>query len=296
MFGYVRPSLARLTEEERRQYNALYCGLCHLLGQRYGPACRMILNFDFTFLAALLSGPVSCRKKRCISSPLRGKPAAEPNGALETAADCSVLLTYYKLLDEVGDSSFPKRQGCRSAAAALRPAFRKAAALRPELDRHIRRQLQDLGELERQRCPELDRPADAFACLLQGIAEEAGDPVQRRVLSHLLYHLGRWIYLVDALDDRKKDTKTGNYNPILLRFSLKDGTLTEEARRRVVASLDGSIRQMAAAFELWDFGMWNPVIQATVYEGLYCVGSAVLEGTFHAGSRRKPSSGKKEQI
>ena len=38
MFGYVRPSLARLTEEERRQYNALYCGLCHLLGQRYGPA------------------------------------------------------------------------------------------------------------------------------------------------------------------------------------------------------------------------------------------------------------------
>ena len=40
---------------------------------------------------------------------------------------------------------------------------------------------------------------------------------------------------------------------------------------------------MAAAYELWDFGVWSPIIRATVYEGLFLVGRAVLEGTFQAG-------------
>ena len=40
---------------------------------------------------------------------------------------------------------------------------------------------------------------------------------------------------------------------------------------------------MAAAYELWDFGVWSPIIRAVVYEGLFLVGRAVLEGTFQAG-------------
>ena len=57
----------------------------------------------------------------------------------------------------------------------------------------------------------------------------------------------------------------------------------QEAREALVLSLDHSIRRMAAAYELWDFGVWSPIIQSTVYEGLFCVGKAVLEGTFQAG-------------
>ena len=55
MFGYVRPSDRRLTEEERETFRAAYCGLCHALGASYGPAGRMILNYDLTFLAMVLS-------------------------------------------------------------------------------------------------------------------------------------------------------------------------------------------------------------------------------------------------
>ena len=50
------------------------------------------------------------------------------------------------------------------------------------------------------------------------------------------------------------------------------------------------------AYELWDFGMWSPIIRSTVYEGLYCVGNAVLEGTFHAAGSRRGSRGQKEQL
>ena len=54
MFGYVRPSVSRLTEEDRKRFGGVYCGLCRALGERYGPAAKMILNYDFTFLAILL--------------------------------------------------------------------------------------------------------------------------------------------------------------------------------------------------------------------------------------------------
>ena len=62
------------------------------------------------------------------------------------------------------------------------------------------------------------------------------------------------------------------------------------------ATMDQSVRQMAAAYELWDFGMWSPIIRSTVYEGLYCVGNAVLEGTFRTAESRRGLCGKKEQV
>ena len=44
MFGYVRPSLSRLSEEDKRRFHAVYCGLCRALEARCGPAARFMLN------------------------------------------------------------------------------------------------------------------------------------------------------------------------------------------------------------------------------------------------------------
>ena len=74
-------------------------------------------------------------------------------------------------------------------------------------------------------------------------------------------------------------------NPLPLRYALPGDTLTDTARQELAQTLDGSIRAMAAAFELWDFGDYGPVIESTVYEGLYAVGTSVLEGTFRRETR-----------
>ena len=102
---------------------------------------------------------------------------------------------------------------------------------------------------------------------------------------------------MDAADDLAEDHATGSYNPLLYRFGLERGELTEEARESLVVSLDHSIRLMAAAYELWDFGVWSPIIRATVYEGLFGVGKAVLEGTFQASDMAPHVAGRnKEQL
>lgn len=283
MFGYVRPPLEILPQEEADRFRRAYCGLCHTLGERYGPAARMILNYDFTYLAILLSDPeeaAPCRR-RCVSSPVRLRAYQPATAALELAADESVILAYWQLRDGVEDHGLWKGLGYRVSAAALRGGYRKAAAARPEFDGRVREQLAALSRLEGECCPSMDQAADTFAQLLAAAAAGVEDPVRRRVLEQMLYHLGRWVYLIDAADDLQKDAVSGNYNPVALRYGLRDGKWDEESRRAFARTLDHSIHMIATAFELWDFGVWRPLLESTVYTGLFAVGRAVLEGTFH---------------
>ena len=289
MFGYVRPSPQRLNEEQQERFSAAYCGLCHALGCRYGLAGRMILNYDLTFLAILLDDDRNCGtcRKRCVAHPFRKRLCACGNAAMDTAADYSVILSWWQLRDGVADHGFWKGLKYRFGSWLLCRAYRKARGVRPAFDERTSRQLRELASLERENCPSIDRVADTFARLLSGAAEEVSDPVRRRVLEQMLYHLGRWIYLTDAADDLEKDRRSGNYNPLSLRFSLQEGKLTEESRQELAATMDRSVEQMAAAFELADFGQWTEIVQSIVYEGLYAVGNAVLSGTFRKRSKRE---------
>ena len=288
MFGYVRPP-QDLPEEERRRFGRVYCGLCHALGERYGPAARFILNYDFTFLAILLSDPEEgpVHHGRCAAHPVHGRDRLETTPALALAADESVILAYWQLRDGVEDHDWLHGLKYRGVSALLEPAYRRAAQARPDFDGSTRRQLALLAELEREGCPSMDRAADTFAVLLRGAAGEVQEPVRRRVLEQLLYHLGRWVYLVDGADDLKRDAASGSYNPVALRYGLTQGLWTEESRRSFAATLDHSIHMMATAFELWDFGVWTPVLERTLYSGLFQVGKAVLDGTFRTGRSKK---------
>ena len=282
MFGYVRPPLADLPQEEAERFRRIYCGLCHTLGKRYGPAARFILNYDLTYLAIFLSETAeeATRQGRCIVSPFQKRDYLPQSDALALAADESVILAYWQLRDGVEDHDLLHGAKYRAGTAALHRAYRRAAKLRPAFDQVAREQLRTLSRLEQEKCPSIDQPADAFARLLSGAAEEIEDPVRRRVLEQLLYHLGRWVYLIDAADDLKKDIRSGNYNPVALRYGLDDGEWTADARREFTTTLDHSIHMMTTAFELWDFGVWTPILETTLYTGLFRVGKAVLDGTY----------------
>ena len=199
---------------------------------------------------------------------------------MELAADESVILAYWQLRDGAEDHTWAAGLKYRGGAQLLEGAYRKAAAFRPEFDAAVRRQLRLLHELETAEDPSMDRAADTFAVLLSGASAEIEDPTRRRILEQILYHLGRWVYLIDAADDLKRDGESGNYNPVALRYGLKNGVWTPESRRDFALTLDHSIHRMAAAFELWDFGVWTAVLESTFYAGLFRVGHAVLDGTF----------------
>ena len=95
----------------------------------------------------------------------------------------------------------------------------------------------------------------------------------------LLYHVGRFIYLVDALDDLPGDCKRGSYNPAL-RFSLQDGALTPADRAQLLATIHASIGMVSAALELLEVNSGGALLHNIIYEGLPGVLQAVDAGKF----------------
>lgn len=284
MFGYVKPPLSALNEEDQEQFRQVYCGLCHTLSHRCGFAARFILNYDFTFLAILLSTGEKPANgcSRCVANPLKKRKYCEETAALALAADESVILAYWQLQDGIADHGFWKGIRYRMGSWALHRSYRKAAAQRPAFDSATRAQLKLLAQLEQECCASLDQPADAFAQLLAAAADEVEGEDHRRILRQMLYHLGRWIYLIDAADDLKHDAESGNYNPLVYRFGLADGQWTAESRQAFMQTIDHSVRLLATAYELWDFGCWTPILESTIYQGLFQVGKAVLSGTYRS--------------
>ena len=282
MFGYVRPLRQELKCKDFDLYRATYCGLCRCMRRRYGLVAPLFLNFDFTFLTLLLWQPedtfVPCRG-RCHANPLVEKPMCPDSPALELAADESVILAGWKLEDSVRDDGFWKGIPARVLFGLLHPAYRKASRRCPEFDRAVRDSLAELTALEAENCPSMDRTADTFARLLRSAAPE--DDPRGRVLEQLLYHLGRWIYLIDARDDLAEDREAGRYNPVAARYG-PDG---DDPALKL--TLNHSLELMGAALQLGDFGCRTPVLENIIYLGLPLVQQAVFDGSWAQIKKQK---------
>lgn len=290
MFGYVRARRDTLNAAGLADYEAAYCGLCRTLGRRRGSFSRLFLNYDFAFLAMLLApgdAPCTALCRRCMLHPIKGKPACGESRWLDTAADESVVLTYWKLRDTLADGGFFARMAARFLALCLGPAYRGARLECPDFDRAVSLRLTELRALEEERCPSIDRTADCFAGLLSAAAPRTGSAPRDRAVGQLLYHLGRWIYLIDAVDDLAEDRKAGRYNPVAARFP----DWTEEDRLYLRGSMDHSLTLAGAAFQLLEGNRWQPVMENILYSGLPGVEELVFSGRWRDHQKRHRRNG-----
>lgn len=277
VFGYVRPARGELKCRDMDLYRAVYCGLCRTLRRRHGPLAPMFLNFDFTFLALLLAPgdePFLPERGRCYANPLRKKLMYQSTPALEIAADESLILAYWKLRDGARDEGALGGLPERALSWLMYFGYQRCAQYRPEFDRAVRESLEALGRLEREQSPSIDRTADAFARLLQAAVPGTGDSAHDRGMELLLYHLGRWLYLIDARDDLEEDRARGRYNPVALRYGRAgdDDALGN--------TLEQSLNLARSALAMLDFGCRAPVIENVFYFGLPLVQRAVFDGSW----------------
>lgn len=280
MYGYVRPFKDELKVKEYRLFRSAYCGLCHSLKERCGLPARFVVNYDFTFMAMLLS-KAPCPetvKCRCAVSPIRGRSCHCKDAAMEAAADFSVILAYWKLRDSVEDDGFFGSLRERMAALALKGAYRKASANAPVFDVCTRSNLQKLSELEHTASSSIDAAADCFASILQAAAAGETDDTRRRILEQIFYHTGRIVYILDAVDDFDEDQKNGNYNVLRYRFNTGDGKLSEEMKAEIGSTLQISENMLISAFELLDEGIWTSILRNILFDGLPQVSRLVLCG------------------
>lgn len=250
MLGYVKVLKPELKVREYEVYCGYYCGVCKSIGKRYGQLPRMALSYDAAFLAILLESLSeeydSPAQEHCIAHPLIKKKTIIRNKAIDYAADVMLILAWYKLIDDANDEG---KAYAKATMLILKGIFKKLKKSHSALCEEIETHLAELSSLEKEKCPSIDMAAEAFSKIMEAIFAEGykvvnveygengsgtPDSSAAEAFASIGYHMGKWIYLIDAVDDIEENVETGAYNPLLYRFLFNSATETlEEFRKRI---------------------------------------------------------------
>ena len=267
MLGYVKIDKGELKVREYEVYTGYYCGVCKSIGRRYGQLPRMVLSYDAAFLAILLASlsdesdtPV---QEHCIAHPVIKKKTVIRNRAIDYAGDVMLILAWYKLADDAADEG---KAYAKPVMLMMKRIFRRLNSLYPELCSSVKCHLSALSALEREKCASIDMAAEAFSKIMEDIFTEGlqavygseppqheppgdrGDPCisgmqdepcgfaspgndTRELLARAGYHLGKWVYMIDAVDDIEENIESGAYNPLLFRFKFDAANETADEFR-----------------------------------------------------------------
>lgn len=267
MFGYVRVYQPELKMKEWEQYRGVYCSLCRTLGKRYGLPARFLLNYDFTLLAlfqmALSPDCAGFSDGRCSFNPTKKCLRCHAEAPLQFAADAAVLLTYYKLRDNVADSGFFRRWAVRPLLWAAAPMKRRAARLRPELAAQMAAYYAAQQAVEGDTAASLDAAAAPTAVLMAALTT-AGEtePEAHRARERFGYCLGRWIYLIDAADDWERDRRRGGFNPFAATES------GDPPRVYMREALNACLAECLTAWHLLDRHHFDSILQNILHVGM----------------------------
>lgn len=285
MFGYVRLFKPTITMGEYEQYKGIYCTLCKRLGKRYGVASRFTLSYDMTFLAllqmALSDKDADFCPSRCSFNPAKRCLKAQNTAAIDRAADIGTLLTYYKLKDTLADEGFGKKVGAWLAMPFAKSAHKKAKQRIPHIDGAVAAMMAAQAEVEVATSESIDRAAEPFALLLQTLAADtAADDTQKRVLERFGYCLGRWVYLMDAVDDLAEDLRKGRYNPYIgtRRLQKGDDEGVKAAREYSRFTLNACLAECKAAYDLLNIRRFDGILRNILEEGMPHAQKRVIAG------------------
>ena len=255
MFGYVRPEKPDLLMRDFALYKSIYCGLCKVIGKRIGQLQRFTVTFDMTFLSLLLlafstTEPV-VKYEGCVLNPFKKKAIVAEHPVLDYTADLSCVFAYESMRDDAKDEK-PIRG--RALSLLLRRSANKVARERPALVSYTREKLSQLEAIEKGLT--IHDPTDCFGDILARLFKDgfdmlvasevvskcdrvtvSNDPrwyeseqdadLYKTLLGDAGHALGRWVYLIDALDDLERDLAKNNWNPL---SKLENGREVAEKR------------------------------------------------------------------
>lgn len=282
MVGYIKAYKPELKMKDFETYKGIYCSLCKQLGKKYTPFAQLLLNYDFVFLLVLkLSMSESCQGikiKHCQYNPFKKCCCIEPNDYLNESADLIVIISYYKIRDDITDKKGLKRMIALLTLPLLSLIHLKAKKHSPEFERIVANAVAEQTVSENDMLQDIDKAAQPTAKALSEIFV-AGEEIKEKkeILKRLGYILGRWVYIIDALDDLDEDTKNKNFNPfseVYSGYRAKDET--EEFLKYAGQVLLTTSGEAALAFELLELKRYNNILNNIIYDGLLYSARTVL--------------------
>ena len=183
-----------------------------------GNISRLTLNYDLTFLALFLSAVYNDKSepenKTCVLHPLTKNPSTE-NEFSDYSAYMNVVLSYYKLIDDWKDD---KSLFAIAKAELFKNTVKKAEETYPKKCEAIKASAgKTFKNRKRQRTE--SRRAVGAVWGTDGELFAVRDDEKRESLYRFGFFLGKFIYILDAVNDLKKDVRKKRYNPLVLYSS-----------------------------------------------------------------------------
>ena len=262
MFGYVTVNKQELKFKEFDKYHAYYCGLCRKLREKYGFSGQFALTYDCTFLIMFLAGlyePEEIQKmSRCILHPAKGALVCS-NDFTEYAADMTILLSYYKGMDDWKDEH---RTTSYAYAQLIKNGYAKVLEKYPEKCEKIRLLFEKISLCEAQQEENLDKVSGLFGEVLAELFAYKEDEWVANV-RRMAFFLGKFVYLMDAYEDLDKDKKNGNYNP----FAFVEQNEEYEGKCRTILSM--MMAECSKEFEKLPIIENVEILRNIIYSGVW---------------------------
>ena len=224
MFGYVLPDKPNMFMKDYAQYRAFYCGLCKSIGKKCSQPMRFTTNYDITFLNVLYHSvfdkEVEINNEVCILNPIQKKPVVKDDELTRDIIDVNNILGHYKCVDDILDNKSTSKWLVDKMV--LKKHYRRSKKKFAKIDAIVDSGYKKLRDLEKENCASVDRVADPFANIMKGITKELFKDKYNEDLGNMMYALGKWVYIVDAIDDIDSDYKEKKFNLFLVQYDYID--------------------------------------------------------------------------
>ncbi len=264
MFGYVTINKPELKIKEYEAYKGVYCTLCKEMGKEYGFLSRFLLSYDGAFYViyklGLSKSEIKVSNSHCTFNPCKKcmKITCESN-IYKLACAITVILAYFKLMDNLHDSSFLKKV----ILYILYPYFclikNRAKKKYPDIFEIVNKGMAEQFALEKDENAFLDKSAHPTADILSQLFSygETGDDKEKA--KQFGYQLGRVVYFLDAFDDYEKDVKDNSFNPFKNCDDIVDAS---------THTINMSIGALTETFNKQNFNNFSSIIENIINDGL----------------------------
>jgi hypothetical protein len=134
-----------------------------------------------------------------------------------------------------------------------------------------------LSEYEKQNTDSVDLVASTFGELLGIVASYNYDGATSKVMYEIGFHLGKWIYVIDAIDDFSDDIKKRSFNALVNSYGTQ---LTEDIKDSLYCATMLELDAMSKGVELLDFSQHREIegiIKNVIYDGMIKTTRSVLK-------------------
>ncbi len=185
------------------------------------------------------------------------------NQYTDYCADMNILLSYYHCLDDKLDDG-----SIRGYAGTLfyDKVHKQTKRLYKRQARKISVCLKKLNELEKDKDTKIFDAADCFGWLLAEIMCFKKGYFEKEV-KKFGFHLGRFVYIMDAFDDIRDDIAKNRFNPLKKMYFLCDDT--DVFNKKVYEILISEMSEACAEFEKLPCVGYIDILRNILYAGVW---------------------------